>query len=128
MKLKNVMIYWSYDEGDKFFSTNCLRRSSPSQYAVVQIDNALDLGWDVNDIIFATNFDWEHKGVKTTLLQNLNSRRGLVGTPSTEGAWRKTNLESRCCAILIYDLWLTGHTALLCCGAAGEPPATRTTP
>ncbi len=29
--------------------------------------------------------------------------RVLVGTPSTAGAGSKTHLESRCCAILIFD-------------------------
>ena len=31
-----------------------------------------------------------------------DSRRVLVGTPGTFGAGRKTRLEFRCCAILIY--------------------------
>ena len=35
----------------------------------IQIDNSLELGWKVEDIILATNFDWEYKGVKALALK-----------------------------------------------------------
>lgn len=31
----------------------------------IQIDNSLDLGWDQNKIILATNFDFQHNGIKS---------------------------------------------------------------
>jgi hypothetical protein len=35
----------------------------------IQIDNSLELGWKVEDLILATNFDWEYKGVKSLNLK-----------------------------------------------------------
>jgi len=34
----------------------------------IQIDNSLELGWKPEDIILATNFDWEYRGVKALKL------------------------------------------------------------
>lgn len=38
----------------------------------IQIDNSLDLGWKKKDIILATNFDFEYKGVKSLVVDNKN--------------------------------------------------------
>ena len=38
----------------------------------IQIDNSLDLGWKREDIILATNFDYEYKGVKSILIEDEN--------------------------------------------------------
>lgn len=35
----------------------------------IQIDNSLELGWKPEDIILATNFDWEYRGVKALVLK-----------------------------------------------------------
>ena len=40
-------------------------------YLRAQIDNSIRLGWDVNDIILGTNFEFEYKGVKNYLLTNV---------------------------------------------------------
>lgn len=40
------------------------------ELAKMQIDNDLDVGWKVEDIIFAGNFDFEYKGVKTTYVED----------------------------------------------------------
>lgn len=36
-----------------------------------QVDNSIRMGWDVNDIIVGTNFDFEHRGVKNKPLTNV---------------------------------------------------------
>ncbi|MDO8619479.1 MAG: hypothetical protein Q7R49_06090 [Candidatus Daviesbacteria bacterium] len=38
----------------------------------IEIDNNLDLGWKVSDIILATNFAFEYRGVKSLLVSNDN--------------------------------------------------------
>jgi len=37
------------------------------KYFKAQIDNSLNFGWDPKDIIFAANFDYTYKGVKTII-------------------------------------------------------------
>ena len=39
-------------------------------YIKAQIDNSLAFGWKPEDIIIATNFEFEHNGVKTVLFEN----------------------------------------------------------
>jgi len=34
----------------------------------IQIDNSLDLGWKPAEIILVTNFSWEYRGIKATVL------------------------------------------------------------
>ena len=34
----------------------------------IQIDNSLDLGWKPGEIILVTNFPWEYRGIKATVL------------------------------------------------------------
>lgn len=38
----------------------------------IQIDNSLELGWKVEDIILATNFPYEYKGVKSIIVGDDN--------------------------------------------------------
>ena len=40
------------------------------KYIKAQIDNSLAFGWKVEDIILATNFDFEYRGVKSVYFQN----------------------------------------------------------
>ena len=40
--------------------------------ARIQIDNSLSLGWKVEDIILATNFDYEYMGVRSILIGDDN--------------------------------------------------------
>lgn len=41
------------------------------KYIKAQIDNSLDLGWPSEDIILATNFDYEYNGVKAVVLKEI---------------------------------------------------------
>lgn len=57
--MKNLLIF------------NSPNRSLPAEYVEltkIQIDNSLSLGWKSSDIIFAANFDFEYKGVKTIVV------------------------------------------------------------
>lgn len=38
----------------------------------IQIDNSLDLGWKKEDIVLATNFDYEYNGVKSVVIGDDN--------------------------------------------------------
>ena len=38
----------------------------------IQIDNSLDLGWKKEDIILATNFNYEYRGVKSLIVADSN--------------------------------------------------------
>jgi len=35
----------------------------------IQIDNSLELGWKVEDIVLVTDFEWEYRGVKALVLK-----------------------------------------------------------
>ena len=51
------------------------RKQLYGEYAVlikVQIDNALDLGWKPEDILFVTNFNYEYNGVKSIIVGDKN--------------------------------------------------------
>lgn len=52
----------------------------PELLVKIQIDNSLDLGWKREDLILATNFDFEYNGVKSVTVGDDNflpySRRG----------------------------------------------------
>lgn len=34
----------------------------------LQIDNSLELGWDIKDLVLVTNFEWDYRGVKAVLV------------------------------------------------------------
>lgn len=54
--MKNLLIYTGPDK--KFSEEDAI-------LAKIQIDNSLDLGWKREDIIIATDFPFEHNGVKS---------------------------------------------------------------
>ena len=57
--MKNLLIYISLTRGfDK----------EHEELTKIQIDNSLDLGWKVEDIILVTNFDWGYRGVKSQVM------------------------------------------------------------
>lgn len=63
--MKNVMIYNIVD-------TN--RRHETSELFKLfkcQIDNALHYGWNINDIIIGTNFEFSYKGIHSYLLNDI---------------------------------------------------------
>lgn len=67
--MKNVIIYNQINtknHGASRWSNENLFR-----YLRAQIDNSIRLGWNVEDIILGTNFEFEYKGVKNHLLTNV---------------------------------------------------------
>ena len=73
--MKNVMVFvsvdfdkvevedgWSYMKDDDYMNKTI-------RFMKAQIDNSLELNWDVDDIILATNFDFEYRGVKSIILK-----------------------------------------------------------
>lgn len=57
--MKNLHTYISPDK--KF-------NEEHSKLVNLQIDNSLELGWEPKEIILATNFPYEYKGIKSTIL------------------------------------------------------------
>ena len=59
--MKNLLVYVSpnkqFDDEHKIL-------------AKIQIDNSLDLGWKKEDIILATNFDYEYRGIKSVIVDD----------------------------------------------------------
>lgn len=47
-------------------------KGEPETLIRIQIDNALDLGWDRKDILLFTNFDYKYEGVKSYLVSDSN--------------------------------------------------------
>ena len=73
---KNFMVFVSmnYDksgvelrEGDTDYS----KMEGTLNLIKAQIDNSLDCGWDPKDIIIATNFNFEYRGVKTYTMDEI---------------------------------------------------------
>ena len=57
--MKNLLIFISHE---KKFSLE------HEVLTKIQIDNSLEMGWKPEDIILATDFDWEYRGVKSYVL------------------------------------------------------------
>tara|TARA_R110002020_G_scaffold426658_2_gene636045 strand:- start:885 stop:1733 length:849 start_codon:yes stop_codon:yes gene_type:complete len=73
--MKNVMVFvsvdfdkvkvedgWSYMKDDDYMNKTI-------RFIKAQIDNSIELNWKVEDIILATNFEFEYRGVKSILLE-----------------------------------------------------------
>ena len=73
--MKNVMVFvsvdfdkvkvedgWSYMKDDDYMNKTI-------RFIKAQIDNSIELKWKVEDIILATNFEFEYRGVKSILLE-----------------------------------------------------------
>jgi len=60
--MKNLFIYINPNGFDE--DTERLQK--------LQIDNSLELGWKLEDIILVTNFPWEYNGVKAIVVSNEN--------------------------------------------------------
>jgi hypothetical protein len=65
----------------------------------IQIDNSLELGWDIKDIIFVTNFDYEYNGVKAL----------VIGDESYCGISTKTTT-----ILKLFELGLIGNELYWC--------------
>lgn len=48
----------------------------------IQIDNSFELGWEPEDILLVTDFDWEYRGIKSHVLKG--DYRALDGNRSTK--------------------------------------------
>jgi hypothetical protein len=66
--MKNIIIYNKVDT-NKFGG----KKSDDviNLYLEAQIDNSIFYGWNINDIIIGTNFDFEYKGIKNIKLTNI---------------------------------------------------------
>ena len=74
--MKNFMVFVNKDyedldvklrKGDTDYSDN----DKTVRFIKAQIENSIELGWDPKDIVIATNFDVEHMGVKTYILDEV---------------------------------------------------------
>jgi FkbM family methyltransferase len=63
--MKNVMIYNRLDDNLRYTDEVLINTLK------AQVDNSIRMGWDVNDIIIGTNFDFEYRGVKNKPLNNV---------------------------------------------------------
>lgn len=61
--MKNLLIYMN---PKKDFNSEC------KILVKIQIDNSLDLGWKEEDIMLVTNFDYEHRGIKSLVVDDDN--------------------------------------------------------
>ena len=60
----------SFDTGG--FNNAFDGESESEKLVKVQIDNSLALGWDINDILLVTNFEYEYNGVKAKVVSDDN--------------------------------------------------------
>lgn len=63
--MKNVHIYNIVDKNRRYPDDLVIR------YLKAQVDNSLRLGWRTDDIIIGSNFDFEYRGVKNYILENV---------------------------------------------------------
>ena len=63
--MKNVLIYNRLEDNLRYTDEVLINSLK------AQVDNSLRLGWDANDIIIGTNFDFEYKGVRNYTLENV---------------------------------------------------------
>lgn len=68
--MKNLLIYIS-PTGSFDNDRPDLTDNDAGFLAKVQIDNSLELGWRKEDILLFTNFDYEYKGVKASVLKDV---------------------------------------------------------
>ncbi len=79
--MKNVMTYVT-PTGDF--------RPSVQHFYEMQIDNALELGWKREDIILATNFDFEYAGIRSRVLRRSVPPKWFI--ESVPGFWKCTKV------------------------------------
>lgn len=70
--MQNVFSYFFSDKnGYKFRYKN--NKDLPLNYIRLQIHNSLDLGWEKQDIVLITNFEFEHMDIKANLWTDINN-------------------------------------------------------
>jgi len=67
--MKNVIVYNQLNT--KYHGAERWDNNGVSNYLKCQIDNSIRLGWDSDDIILGTNFDFEYNGIKSHTLTNI---------------------------------------------------------
>lgn len=82
-KMKNLLIYINPEK--KFLGEY-------ETLTKIQIDNSIDLGWKIDDILLATNFDYEYRGVRSVIVddygywdQNRSSKIQAINQLFTDG-------------------------------------------
>ena len=68
--MKNLLIYIS-PTGSFDNDRPDLTDNDAGFLAKVQIDNSFDLGWKKEDILLFTNFDYEYRGIKASVLKDV---------------------------------------------------------
>ncbi len=58
--MKNLLVYIN--------PAHAFINEEANQLAKIQVDNSLSLGWKKEDILYITNFPWEHNGVKAIVV------------------------------------------------------------
>lgn len=76
--MKNLLIYIT---STKDF-LNDVWKDETNILVKIQIDNSLEMGWRLEDIILVTNFPYEYNGVKSIVIGDENYCPFSVGTPS----------------------------------------------
>ena len=74
--MKNLLIY--INPAKDFVDSK--DRTNIKELAKIQIDNSLDLGWAVEDIVFVTNFPYEYGGVKALVIDDDSLFCDISGT------------------------------------------------
>jgi hypothetical protein len=73
--MKNVIVYnqvqTTYHTSEKYTDEHLIN------YLKAQVDNSLRLGWNKEDIIIGTNFDFEHKGIINHKLKDVCTYSGF---------------------------------------------------
>lgn len=87
IKMKNLFIFISPD------------KKLPPEYddlMKIQIDNSLELGWKTNDIVFAANFDYEYRGVKSIIVGDYEAfdQNRSTKIPAINELFRKDLIEN----------------------------------
>jgi hypothetical protein len=67
--MKNLMIYIS--PTGSFNNPTPLATNDGKVLVKVQIDNSLELGWKVEDILLVTNFDFQYRSVKAAVFKDI---------------------------------------------------------
>ena len=73
--MKNVIVYNQIKNenpgGNRYVDEHLIK------YLNSQIDNYIRIGWDLDDIIIGTNFEYEYKGIKNHFLEDVCTHSGF---------------------------------------------------
>ena len=88
-RMKNLLIYVN---PDKKFSPE------HDDLTKIQIDNSLELGWKVEDIILVTNFPYEYRGVKSIVIGDYEAfdQNRSTKIPAINELFKRGIIEDNC--------------------------------